>query len=215
MARLAPPLPPNRTGGSPASGFPVSGFLCGLTMPGAMFQTETAPVRKPSVRPASDVGFPSPCPVASRRLRRMLRSRRRTQPSDRCSARRWLCWKYPYQPRRVRFILGDDRPQAPSASCARSAARTFSRSFFRLFFRGHLWPRSKVTAQEVKAFALRVHDPRLGRVQRQSGFRRPGSQIGQRLLGFFLGSGTGSRSRPRSAPSPIPACAIWWSSGLR
>jgi len=50
MTGLAPPLPPNRTGGFPASGSPVSGVSVRLTIgTGAMFQTKQPLRRKPAV----------------------------------------------------------------------------------------------------------------------------------------------------------------------
>ena len=61
MAGLAPPLPPNRTGGSPASGSPVSGVSARLTIStGAVFQTQQPLRPKPAVRPPSAVGFAQP-----------------------------------------------------------------------------------------------------------------------------------------------------------
>ena len=44
MARLTPPLPPNRTGGSPASGFPVSG--CSLERERFFTSSPSTPVRR-------------------------------------------------------------------------------------------------------------------------------------------------------------------------
>jgi hypothetical protein len=61
MALLTPPLPPNRTGGSPASGSPVSGLSSRLNIgAGAMFQTEQAPFRKPAVGPPSAICLTQP-----------------------------------------------------------------------------------------------------------------------------------------------------------
>src|SRR5437016_13348657 len=58
---LMPPLPPNRTGGFPASGFPVSGVSARLTIGvRAVFQTKQPSRRKPSVRPSSAVGLIQP-----------------------------------------------------------------------------------------------------------------------------------------------------------
>ena len=59
MAWLAPPLPPNRTGGFPASGSPVSGVSVRLTIgTRAVFQTEQPLCRKPAIGPAAAVGEP-------------------------------------------------------------------------------------------------------------------------------------------------------------
>ena len=53
IAWLAPPLPPNRTGGFPASGFPVSGVSARLTISTrAVFQTKQPLRRKPSIGPS-------------------------------------------------------------------------------------------------------------------------------------------------------------------
>ena len=53
MAQLTPPLPPNRTGGFPASGSPVSGVSMRLTISAkAVFQTKQPSRRKPSNRTA-------------------------------------------------------------------------------------------------------------------------------------------------------------------
>src|ERR1044071_4454575 len=61
MAWLAPPLPPNRTGGFPASGSPVSGVSSRLTIgAGAVFQTKQPPRRKPSAWPFQAVGLAQP-----------------------------------------------------------------------------------------------------------------------------------------------------------
>src|SRR5512142_2079941 len=58
MAWLAPPLPPNRTGGFPASGSPVSGFSARLTINArAVFQTKQPLRRKPTVGPPAVIGF--------------------------------------------------------------------------------------------------------------------------------------------------------------
>src|SRR5207302_9601869 len=55
------PLPPNRTGGFPASGFPVSGVSARLTIgTRAVFQTKQPSRRKPSVGPPSAVGLAQP-----------------------------------------------------------------------------------------------------------------------------------------------------------
>src|SRR5262245_64404737 len=61
MAELAPPLPPNRTGGPPAYGSPVSGFSARLNISTrAVFQTKQPLRRKPSIGPSSAVGFTQP-----------------------------------------------------------------------------------------------------------------------------------------------------------
>ena len=58
---LTSPLPPNWTGGFPASSFPVSGFSARLTVSTrAVFQTKQPLCRKPSVRPSPTVGFAQP-----------------------------------------------------------------------------------------------------------------------------------------------------------
>src|SRR5439155_7638772 len=60
-AALPLPLPPNRTGGFPASGFPVSGVSARLTISArAVFQTKQPSHRKPSVGPPSAVGLTQP-----------------------------------------------------------------------------------------------------------------------------------------------------------
>src|SRR3989449_9671604 len=60
-AALLLPLPPNRTGGFPASGFPVSGVSARLTISArALFQTKQPSRRKPSVGPPSAVGLAQP-----------------------------------------------------------------------------------------------------------------------------------------------------------
>src|SRR5205809_2257947 len=57
-AALPLPLPPNRTGGFPASGFPVSGVSARLTIgTRAVFQTKQPLRRKPPVGPPSAVGL--------------------------------------------------------------------------------------------------------------------------------------------------------------
>src|SRR5438874_8359986 len=60
-AALPLPLPPNRTGGFPASGFPVSGVSARLTIgTRAVFQTKQPLRRKPPVGPPSAVGLAQP-----------------------------------------------------------------------------------------------------------------------------------------------------------
>src|SRR5204863_9432973 len=60
-AALLLPLPPNRTGGFPASGFPVSGVSARLHIgTRAVFQTKQPLPRKPSVGPPSAVGLAQP-----------------------------------------------------------------------------------------------------------------------------------------------------------
>src|SRR2546425_2563594 len=60
-AALLLPLPPNRTGGFPASGFPVRGVSARLTISTrAVFQTKQPSRRKPSVGPPSAVGLAQP-----------------------------------------------------------------------------------------------------------------------------------------------------------
>ena len=91
----------NRTGGIPASGSPVSGFVV-LRL--------SASTLVPLPRTAAHGGqtihsstLPLPWRVRPRRFSSRLLKRLRTYPSTVANVLAWLCWKYPYQPRRLRF----------------------------------------------------------------------------------------------------------------
>src|SRR5665213_1161825 len=70
---LAPPLPPNRTGGSPASGFPVSGFS--LKEAGAL---RTGPTDGPQTFGSLQVNCPRLVPP----------------PVSPCGHSRWFVFRY-------------------------------------------------------------------------------------------------------------------------
>ncbi len=106
---------------------------------------------------------PSPGRVRPRRFSNRLRSRRRTYPATVANVFAWLCWKYGYQPRKLRFSPATMRSQL-RPSKREVCARIRSFNFIRLFFCGHFLPRP----QEVEPAGLRrVDDPRLVRMQRQ------------------------------------------------
>ena len=102
---VAPPLPPNRTGGSPASGSPVDSYWRADWYSRArvvvILNSPCSAKKLVGYSLLSDKWAPRPRPL--RRRRRMLRIRIRTHPSTSGKVVGQLCLKYWYQPRIVRF----------------------------------------------------------------------------------------------------------------
>src|SRR5674476_937950 len=164
VAWLAPPLPPNRTGGFPASGSPVSGFSARLTIStGAVFQTKQPLRRKPSVGPLSAVGLASP---VARSLLPLAQHRPQATPQPAVQSPQLRALALPevaVPAPQDRIGLGDYRPQAPSARASRERSQLVLQ-FLKALLSRPLLVAAKVPAQKVEAFALNWHYPRLGRV---------------------------------------------------
>src|SRR5512140_1287221 len=124
MAWLAPPLPPNRTSGSLASGSPVSGFFARLTISTrAVFQTKQPLRREPSVGPPSAVLFAQP--VAGSLLPfAQHRPQATSQPAVRTAQARGMTLPEVAVPAsQDRVDLGDDLAQAPPVGAPRQRSQ--------------------------------------------------------------------------------------------
>src|SRR5947207_11378641 len=181
-AALLLPLPPNRTGGFPASGFPVSGVSARLTISArAVFQTKQPSRREPSVGPPSAVGLAQPVagpflPFAQQRPQAS------PQPAVRAAQARTMAFPEVAVPAPQDGIgLRNDLAQASSVGAPRQRSH-FLLQFLKAFLPRPLLPSAKVQAQKVGAFTHRVDDARLGRVQGQPCPRRPFAQKRQYSL---------------------------------
>src|SRR5947208_10346979 len=159
---LAPPLPPNRTGGFPASGFPVSGVSARLTISArAVFQTKQPSRREPSVGPPSAVGLAQPVagpflPFAQQRPQAS------PQPAVRAAqARTMTCPEVAVPAPQDGIGLRNDLAQASSVGAPRQRSH-FLLQFLKTLLARPFLPSAKVPAQKVEAFLHRVDDPRLG-----------------------------------------------------
>src|ERR1017187_1388058 len=204
MAGLAPPLPPNRTGGFPASGSPVSGFSARLTISTrVLFQTKQPLRRKPSVGPPSAVGLTqsvagSLLPFAQHRPPAS------PQPSVRTiQARRVALPEVAVPAAQDGIGLGHHLAQAPPVGTPGQRAQLLLQFLKALLARPFL-ASAKVPAQEVEAFGGRLDDARLGRRQGPPCFLAPLTQRRQRLLRFFRGPAPPDQVIRVADPFPAP-----------
>src|ERR1017187_5064175 len=204
MAGLAPPLPPNRTGGFPASGSPVSGFSARLTISTrALFQTKQPLRRKPSVGPPSAVGLP-PSVAGSLLPFAQHRPPASPQPSVRTiQARRVALPEVAVPAAQDGIGLGHHLAQAPPVGTPGQRAQLLLQFLKALLARPFL-ASAKVPAQEVEAFGGRLDDARLGRMEGQPCFLAPLTQRRQRLLRFFLGPAPPDQVIRVADPFPAP-----------
>ncbi len=186
MAELAPPLPPNRTGGSPAYGSPVSGFSMRLTISTrAVFQTKQPVRRKPSVGPPSAVGLAQPItgpflPFAQQRPQAS------PQPSVRTTQARGMTVPEVAVPApQGRVGLRNNLAQAPSIGALRQRTQ-FILQFLKAFLAWPFLAATKVPAQKVESLRARIDDARLGRMQSQPRFPGPLAQPLQHPFGLFF-----------------------------
>src|SRR3989449_2636512 len=180
------PLPPNRTGGSPASGSPVGGSprqgLTGLNM--GSYKSEQPLLSKERIRPAMMIS-PASTTTSSRPFAQDT-AKSHAYPPIQARKGRFVAMFEILKPAHKRAIdVRDDYPQAMSVS----ALGLDSNRVFKLFQALLPWPFHapfEVVSQKVKAATLRgAHDPGLDRVQRQSGSRRPLPYPFQGPFGFF------------------------------
>src|SRR5438034_7075934 len=157
-AALPLPLPPNRTGGFPASGFPVSGVSARLTIgTRAVFQTKQPLPRKPSVGPPSAVGLAQPVagpflPFAQQRPQAS------PQPAVRSAQARTMACSEVAVPAPQDWIhLRKDLAQAASLGAPRQRSH-FLLQFLKAFLSRPFLASVKVPAQKVEAFTRRVDD---------------------------------------------------------
>src|SRR5437867_3883167 len=186
-AALPLPLPPNRTGGFPASGFPVSGVSARLTISArAVFQTKQPSRRKPSVGPPSAVGLTQP--VAGPLLPfAQHRPQASAQPAVRAAqARAMACSEVAVPAPQDRIYLRNGLAQASSVGAPRQRSH-FLLQFLKALLARPFLPSAKVPAQKVETFTDRVDDARFGWVQAQPCPRRPFAQKRQHCFGFFFG----------------------------
>ena len=160
------PLPPNRTGGSPASGSPVDRYW----RADWHSRARAAVILNNPSSAKSLLGYSrlsairEPLPRAFRRRRRMLRNRIRTQPSRSAKVVFQLCLKYSYQPRRLRFTVA-----MLACKLAPWLRRVFPRieslNFSKLFFPGKPAMLDEAVTKEFKAFIVDMDDFSLGGMQ--------------------------------------------------
>ena len=119
---LAPPLPPNRTGGSPASGSPVGGFTSrGLEQSSmGFYKAEKPMIPKEAIWPAMMIVPTADALVALVRLRRMLRRRVRIQPSIGGKVHLLTVFEVFKPAPQGAVDIGDDRVTDCGRCCARS-----------------------------------------------------------------------------------------------
>src|SRR5438128_11367459 len=186
-AALPLPLPPNRTGGFPASGFPVSEVSVRLTISArAVFQTKQPSRRKPSVGPPSAVGLAQPVagpflPFAQHRPQAS------PQPTVRAAQARAMALPEVAVPApQDRIHLGNDLAQASSVGAPRQRSY-FLLQFLKALLARPFLPSAKVPAQKVKAIVHRVDDARFGWVHSQRCRCRPFEQYRLHCFRILVG----------------------------